>query len=61
MRRAISWMIHQSWRESPGAGSARRPIWTCRFVFVTVPSFSGHAEAGSTTSANIAVSVMKMS
>ena len=38
-----------------------RPIWTWRFVLVTVPSFSGHAEAGNTTSANIAVSVMKMS
>ena len=46
MRRAISWMIHQSCRASPGIGSAARPICTCRLVFVTVPSFSGQAEAG---------------
>ena len=32
-----------------------------RSVLLTVPSFSGHAVAGKTTSANQAVSVMKMS
>ena len=61
MRRAISWMIHQSWRASPGSASAVRPICTCRLVLVTVPSFSGHADAGSTTSAWNAVSVRKRS
>ena len=33
----------------------------CLSVFVTVPSFSGHAEAGKITSANEAVSVIKIS
>ncbi len=61
MRRAISWMIHQSCRASPGVGSAVRPICTWRLVFVTVPSFSGQAEAGSTTSAYFAVSVRNRS
>ena len=51
MRRAISWVIHQSTLASPGSGSARLPICTWRLVLVTVPSFSGQAEAGSTTSA----------
>ena len=37
----LSWMIHQSWRASPGSASAARPICTWRFVLVTVPSFSG--------------------
>ena len=46
MRLAISWMIHQSCRASPGSGSAGRPICTWRLVLVTVPSFSGQAEAG---------------
>ena len=36
---------------SPGDIIALRPIWTCRLVFVTVPFFSGHAEAGKITSA----------
>ena len=54
-------MIHQSCRASPGSGSAARPICTWRLVFVTVPFFSGQAEAGRTTSAYFAVSVRKMS
>ncbi len=58
---AISWMIHQSCRASPGSGSAARPICTRRSVLVKVPSFSGKAEAGNTTSAYYAVSVRKMS
>ena len=54
-------MSSQSCRASPGRSSAGRPIWIWRFVFVYVPSFSACAEAGSTTSANQAVSVRKMS
>ena len=61
MRRAISWMIHQSSRASPGNGRAGGPICTWRLVLETVPSFSGQAEAGNTTSAYFAVSVRKMS
>ena len=60
-RRAISCVIHQSAFASPGSDTAARPICTCRLVLVTVPSFSDHAEAGRITSANCAVSVMKMS
>ena len=44
-----------------GSGSAARPICTWRLVLVTVPSFSGQAEAGRTTSASVAVSVRKRS
>ena len=46
MRRAISWMIHQSCRACPGGWSAWRPSWTRRSVFVNVPVFSGKAVAG---------------
>ena len=60
-RRAISTMIARSCRASPGSGTAARPICTWRLVLVTVPSFSGQAEAGSTTSASAAVSVRKRS
>ena len=40
---------------------ALRPSWTMRSVLVTVPTFSGHAVAASTTSARYAVSVRKIS
>ena len=60
MRRATSWVIHQSRRAPPGNGRAARPICTWRLVLETVPSFSGQAEAGNTTSAYFAVSVRKM-
>jgi hypothetical protein len=46
-----STVIHRSGRASPGASIALRPICTMRSVLVTVPSFSGLAVAGSTTSA----------
>ena len=54
-------MIARSWRAPPGSGTAARPICTWRLVLVTVPSFSGQAEAGSTTSASAAVSVRNRS
>src|SRR4051812_48419498 len=50
----------RSWRAPPGSGRALRPIWTWRLVLVTVPSFSGQADAGSTTSAYFAGSVRKL-
>ena len=34
IRRAISWVIHQSWRASPGVEIAGRPSCTCRLVLV---------------------------
>ena len=61
MRCAICWMIHKSGFASPGGSTAWRPICTVRSVLLTVPVFSGQALAGSTTSANQAVSVKKMS
>ena len=54
-------MTCQSGRAWPGGSSTLRPICTRRSVFVYVPSFSRNEVAGSTTSANSAVSVRKMS
>ena len=51
MRWAIFWMIHRSWRASPGGSIAWRPICTRRSVLVKVPVFSGKALAGRITSA----------
>ena len=61
IRLEISQMIFQSSRAWPGGSSTLRPTWTRRSVFVYVPSFSSAEVAGSTTSANSAVSVRKMS
>ena len=61
MRRAISWMIHQSWRASPGGWITCRASCTRRSVLVKLPLFSAKAEAGRTTSAWKQVSVRKRS
>ena len=50
-RVASSTVIQKSSRASPGGSIALRPSCTMRSVLVTVPSFSGQAVAGSTTSA----------
>ena len=58
---ATSWMMSQSGRDSPTGSSALFNCWSLRSRLVNVPVFSALAAAGSTTSAIIAVSVMKMS
>ena len=61
VRRARSWTISQSGRDSPTGGTTRRTRWTRRSELVKVPSFSANEAAGSTTSASSAVSCRKMS
>ncbi len=53
--------ICQSGRAWPGGSTALRTRWTRRSVLVNVPSTSANDAAGSTTSANSAVSVMNKS
>ena len=57
MRRPTSATCHQSGRACPGAVRTARWREIVRSEFVTVPSFSAQAVAGSSTSASLAVSV----
>ncbi len=58
---ASSEMINQSGLLSPIGSMALRTRWTRRSVLVKVPSFSAKLTPGSTTSANLAVSVRRIS